>query len=184
MSITGRVDCADSPPGQPEKLRTRIRSIRGTLAGRRRHRKAARRCAAWPKVSRSSRIFVCAGQSSPFNGRPCAFPGAGGGRATAIAYARVSTNGQDLDLQIEALKVAGCTKIYSEKISGAKSERPKLKRLLNEVDDGDIVTITRLDRLARSTLDLLHTIDVLTKADAQFRPWLTRGAIRQHHTAS
>jgi len=86
-----------------------------------------------------------------------------------IGYARVSTNGQDLTLQQEALKAAGCTRIYSEKISGAKSERPKLKRLLNEVDRGDVVVVTRLDRLARSTLDLLHTIDTLTKAGAEFR---------------
>jgi DNA invertase Pin-like site-specific DNA recombinase len=86
-----------------------------------------------------------------------------------IGYARVSTNGQDLTLQEEQLKAAGCTRIYAEKKSGAKSDRPKLKRLLNEVDQGDVVIVTRLDRLARSTLDLLHIVDTLTKAGAQFR---------------
>jgi DNA invertase Pin-like site-specific DNA recombinase len=86
-----------------------------------------------------------------------------------IGYARVSTNGQDLSLQQDALKAAGCTRIYAEKMSGARSDRPKLKRLLNEIDRGDVVVVTRLDRLARSTLDLLHTVDALTKAGAEFR---------------
>jgi len=60
------------------------------------------------------------------------------GRVVAvIGYARVSTNGQDLTLQEEALKAAGCTKIYREKISGARSDRPKLARLLNSLDTGE-----------------------------------------------
>jgi len=67
------------------------------------------------------------------------------------------------------LKAAGCTRIYSEKISGAKSDRPKLRRLLNEVDRGDVVIVCRLDRSATSTLDLLHRVDTLTKAGAEFR---------------
>ena len=92
-----------------------------------------------------------------------------GWKMAIIGYARVSTNGQDLTLQEEQLKAAGCTRIYAEKKSGAKSDRPKLKRLLNEVDRGDVVIVTRLDRLARSTLDLLHTVDTLTKAGAEFR---------------
>jgi DNA invertase Pin-like site-specific DNA recombinase len=54
-------------------------------------------------------------------------------------------------------------------MSGIRSDRPQLARLLNGLDDGDIVIVTRLDRLARSSLDLLHTIDVITKAGAQFR---------------
>lgn len=86
-----------------------------------------------------------------------------------IGYARVSTNGQDLALQQDALKAAGCTRVYAEKLSGARSDRPKLKRLLNEIDRDDVVVVTRLDRLARSTLDLLHTVDAITKAGAEFR---------------
>jgi DNA invertase Pin-like site-specific DNA recombinase len=86
-----------------------------------------------------------------------------------IGYARVSTNGQDLTLQEEALKAAGCTKIHREKMSGARSDRPKLARLLNSLDAGDVVIVTRLDRLARSTLDLLHTVDAISKAGAEFR---------------
>ena len=88
---------------------------------------------------------------------------------TIYGYARCSTNGQDLSLQQDALRAAGCTKIFSEKLSGVRSDRPQLARLLNGLDHGDIVIVTRLDRLARSSLDLLHTIDVITKAGAQFR---------------
>jgi DNA invertase Pin-like site-specific DNA recombinase len=86
-----------------------------------------------------------------------------------IGYARVSTNGQDLALQHEALKAAGCGKVYAEKISGARSDRPQLARMLKALAPGDTVIVTRLDRLARSTLDLLHTVDVITKAGAGFR---------------
>ena len=86
-----------------------------------------------------------------------------------IGYARVSTIGQDLTLQREALKAAGCAKVYAEKMSGARSERPQLARLLKTLDVDDVVIVTRLDRLARSTLDLLHTVDAITKAGAQFR---------------
>jgi DNA invertase Pin-like site-specific DNA recombinase len=86
-----------------------------------------------------------------------------------IGYARVSTNGQDLALQQAALKAAGCEKVYAEKISGARSDRPQLARMLKALAPGDTIVVTRLDRLARSTLDLLHTVDVITKAEAGFR---------------
>src|SRR6266568_5660307 len=86
-----------------------------------------------------------------------------------IGYARVSTNGQDPALQQEALKAAGCAKTYAEKISGARSDRPQLARMLKALAPGDTVIVTRLDRLARSTLDLLHTVDVIAKAGAGFR---------------
>ena len=72
---------------------------------------------------------------------------------TVYGYARVSTNGQDLALQEEALRGAGCNKIFAEKKSGARADRPKLLRLLNVIDEGDVVIVTRLDRLARSSLD-------------------------------
>ncbi len=86
-----------------------------------------------------------------------------------IGYARVSTNGQDPALQQEALKAAGCAKTYAEKISGARSDRPQLARMLKALAPGDTVIVTRLVRLARSTLDLLHTVDVIAKAGAGFR---------------
>lgn len=69
-----------------------------------------------------------------------------------VGYARVSTTGQSLELQEEALK--DCEKIYSEKLSGLDSDRPELKACLDYVRKGDTLVITKLDRLARSTLDL------------------------------
>jgi len=88
---------------------------------------------------------------------------------TTIGYARVSTKEQDLTLQNDALRAAGCTRIFAEKMSGARADRPQLARLLRALEPGDQIIVTRLDRLARSTLDLLNTIDVITKAGAQFR---------------
>jgi len=71
-----------------------------------------------------------------------------------IGYARVSTAEQSLELQVQKLKQSGCTKIFQEKISGAKSHRKELETMLEFVREGDQVTITRLDRLARSIFDL------------------------------
>jgi DNA invertase Pin-like site-specific DNA recombinase len=95
---------------------------------------------------------------------------------TTIGYARVSTRDQSLEIQIEQLKAAGCEKIFHEKQSGAKSDnRPQLARLLKAVGPGDVVVITRLDRLARSSRDLLNIIHDLNEAGAAFRsladPW-------------
>jgi DNA invertase Pin-like site-specific DNA recombinase len=89
--------------------------------------------------------------------------------AFSIGYSRVSTNGQDLALQQEALKAARCENVYAEKISGARSDRPQLARMLKALRPGDTVVVTRLDRLARSTLDLLRTVDVISKAGASAR---------------
>lgn len=71
-----------------------------------------------------------------------------------IGYARVSTTDQNLELQLTALKEAGCKRIYQEKISGAKRERPELQRLLDQLRPDDIVVVWKLDRLARSTHQL------------------------------
>ncbi len=90
--------------------------------------------------------------------------------ATTYGYARVSTKGQDLKLQQEALAKAGCAKVFYEKASGARSDnRPQLCRLLKVVDVGDVVIVTRLDPLARSTRDLLNTIHELNEAGAKFK---------------
>ena len=82
---------------------------------------------------------------------------------TVFGYARVSTGGQSATLQYEQLRAAGCTKIYRETASGVRSDRPQLARLLKQVEPGDTVVVTRLDRLARSTLDLLRTLDVISR---------------------
>jgi DNA invertase Pin-like site-specific DNA recombinase len=86
-----------------------------------------------------------------------------------VGYARVSTREQDLTIQREALTAAGCSKIYAEKVSGAKSDRPQLARLVKALEPGDILIVTRLDRLARSTRDLLNLVHKITEAGAQFR---------------
>ena len=88
---------------------------------------------------------------------------------TIYGYARVSTDGQTLDAQLEALKAAGCDKIYREKVSGARLDRPALAKLLAGIGRGDVLIICRLDRLARSTRDLLNIIDTLDKRGATFR---------------
>jgi DNA invertase Pin-like site-specific DNA recombinase len=84
-------------------------------------------------------------------------------------YARVSTGGQSLASQEEQLKAAGCGNIYAEKVSGAKTDREALARLLRRLDRGDVLVVTRLDRLARSTRDLLNILDVIGKAGAMFK---------------
>jgi DNA invertase Pin-like site-specific DNA recombinase len=86
-----------------------------------------------------------------------------------IGYARVSTEGQTLDSQIGALSAAGAGRIYRETASGAKAERKELGRALKAITAGDTLLVTRLDRLARSTRDLLNIVDAIAKAGAGFR---------------
>ena len=86
-----------------------------------------------------------------------------------IGYARVSTTGQTLSAQDAALKAAGCAKVFRETASGAKTDRPVLAKLLEALEPGDQVVVTRLDRLARSTRDLLNTLDRIGKAESTFR---------------
>jgi DNA invertase Pin-like site-specific DNA recombinase len=86
-----------------------------------------------------------------------------------IGYARVSTHGQDLTAQIETLKAAGADPIYREKISGVRADRPQLARLTARLLPGDIVVVTKLDRLGRSTRELLELIERISKAGASFR---------------
>jgi DNA invertase Pin-like site-specific DNA recombinase len=92
-----------------------------------------------------------------------------------IGYARVSTIGQSLEAQVEQLSEYGCERIFQEKISGAKSDRPQLGHLLSSLQPDDTLVITRLDRLARSTFDLLNIIQATSKKGASFlslaEPW-------------
>jgi DNA invertase Pin-like site-specific DNA recombinase len=76
-----------------------------------------------------------------------------------IGYARVSTDGQSLQAQTQALQATGCGRIYSEKLSGAYSDRPQLAKALAALAEGDTLVVCKLDRLARSTRDLLNTLD-------------------------
>jgi DNA invertase Pin-like site-specific DNA recombinase len=84
-------------------------------------------------------------------------------------YARVSTNGQALDAQVAQLEAAGCARIFREKVSGAKTDRAELKKLLRALRNGDLVLVTRLDRLARSTRDLLNILALVSDRSAGFR---------------
>jgi len=86
-----------------------------------------------------------------------------------IGYARVSTDGQTLHAQTEALHGAGCARIFAEKISGAYSDRPRLAKALAALGEGDTLVVSKLDRLARSTRDLLNTLDAIGKAGATFK---------------
>ena len=86
-----------------------------------------------------------------------------------IGYARVSTDGQTLDAQHAALITAGAERVFAEKVSGAVLERKALVRALAALGSGDVLLVTRLDRLARSTRDLLNVIDTIAKAGAGFR---------------
>jgi DNA invertase Pin-like site-specific DNA recombinase len=84
-------------------------------------------------------------------------------------YARVSTHGQTLEAQVEQLRAAGCLKVYREKASGARADRPQLKRLLKALSQGDTFVVTRIDRLARSTFDLIAIIQRIVDSGAHFR---------------
>lgn len=86
-----------------------------------------------------------------------------------IGYARVSTHDQNLDAQIEALENTGAQKIFADKISGTKRHRPELDRMLEQLREGDIVTVTKYDRLARSLADLLDIVATIQKHGAGFR---------------
>ena len=92
-----------------------------------------------------------------------------------IGYARVSTADQKLELQLAALKKGGCQRIFREKVSGAHRQRAELQRLLAQLRTGDTVVVWKLDRLARSTRDLLEIMQVIRDAGASFRslsePW-------------
>ncbi len=80
-----------------------------------------------------------------------------------IGYARISTDDQNLNLQMDALQLAGCEKIYSDRISGAKALRPGLTLALEVARTGDVLVVWRLDRLGRSLKDLIETMETLDK---------------------
>ena len=92
-----------------------------------------------------------------------------GSEMAVFGYARVSTRDQDLAGQIAQLKAAGCGNIFKEKASGAKTDRPELAKAIRGLDAGDVLVVTRLDRLARSTRDLLNILDAIGKAGAGFK---------------
>ena len=82
-----------------------------------------------------------------------------------LGYARISTYGQTLDAQLEQLRGAGCSKIYREKVTGAHNDRRELLKMLDHLAPGDVVTVTRIDRLARSTFDLFGIVKQSSDCD-------------------
>ena len=88
---------------------------------------------------------------------------------TIYGYARVSTDGQTLASQDAQLHAAGCAKTYSEKASGAKTDRAELAKVLRRLEPGDVLVVTRLDRLARSTRDLLNILHTLGERGVGFK---------------
>ena len=87
----------------------------------------------------------------------------------SVAYARVSTSGQTLDTQLDLLRAEGCEFVFKETISGARMERPELAKALATLEKGDTFVITRLDRLARSTIDLLELVRQIEEAGAKLK---------------
>ena len=101
-----------------------------------------------------------------------------------VGYARVSTDGQSLEAQDAALREAGADRVFAEKQSGIKTNRAALARCLRGLEAGDVLLVTKLDRLARSTRDLLNTLATISDKGASFKslgdPWAdTTNAPRQ-----
>lgn len=86
-----------------------------------------------------------------------------------IGYARVSTKSQNLSLQIDALKQEGCQLIFEEKASGAKADRPELRKMINQLREGDIIIIWKLDRFGRSLRDLVNLVKEIQNKGAELK---------------
>jgi DNA invertase Pin-like site-specific DNA recombinase len=91
------------------------------------------------------------------------------GSVVIIGYARVSTEDQHLDAQTSALEASGADRIFAEKVSGTKKSRPELNRMIEQLRDGDVVVVTKYDRLSRSLQDLLSIVDAIRAQGAGFR---------------
>ena len=87
----------------------------------------------------------------------------------SVGYARVSSTGQDLAVQMDKLEAAGCNKVFKEKRSGVDAGRPELKRCLEYLREGDVLLVTKIDRLARSTSDLYRIVSTLTEKGVAFK---------------
>lgn len=86
-----------------------------------------------------------------------------------VGYARVSTGEQNLDLQTDELKEAGCEKVFTDRISGAKAERPGLQKAMEYLREGDVLVVWKLDRLGRSLKDLIGKVEALAERGAEFK---------------
>jgi DNA invertase Pin-like site-specific DNA recombinase len=86
-----------------------------------------------------------------------------------FGYARVSTDGQSVETQVRRRRAAGAARVFREVASGARADRPQLRRAVAQLEEGDVLIIMRLDRLARSTRDLLNTLAAIAEKKAGFR---------------
>jgi predicted site-specific integrase-resolvase len=109
----------------------------------------------------------------------CKYLEQNGGPTMIVGYARVSTDGQTLDAQRASLKAAGAEKVFAEKVSGAKTNRKELAKAIETLGAGDMLLVTRLDRLARSTRDLLNVLATVTRASNR---WPMLGPTPLPHT--
>ena len=125
------------------------------------------------RFSRDSRLQKYAAKASLY---AMTFAGQQRGAVVKIGYARVSTQDQNLDLQLKALKKAGCRKTFREKISGFNRQRPEFQRMLDQLRPSDTIVVWKLDRLARSTRDLLNIMETINEAGGKFQslsePWM------------
>jgi DNA invertase Pin-like site-specific DNA recombinase len=101
---------------------------------------------------------------------------------TTIGYARVSTDGQTLDAQQAALRDAGCERVFSEKESGARTDRRQLARAITALTEGDMLIVTKLDRLARSTGTCSTASMLLPRLAPRSNPWVILGPIQRRRT--
>lgn len=116
-------------------------------------------------------IFAQRGGAKQFSHLRCAYYMCeiGADLMALMAYTRVSTEGQTLAAQVAQLKAAGAETIFKEKVSGVRADRPQLRKALAALEPDDVFLVTRLDRLARSTHDLLNILDEIGKRGAGFR---------------
>ena len=101
-----------------------------------------------------------------------------------LGYARVSTYGQTLDTQLEQLHGAGCAKIYRDKVAGAHNDRREFLKMLDHLAAGDVVTVTRIDRLARSTFDLFGIVKQIVRGRQDAISFPCRAVGRYRHQSS
>jgi DNA invertase Pin-like site-specific DNA recombinase len=101
-----------------------------------------------------------------------------------FGYARVSTDGQSVEAQVRQLTRAGCKKVFREVASGAKTDRSQLRRALNQLAAGDVLMVTRLDRLGRSTQTFSTPWPQSPTGTPDSGPWATPGRTRRPHTAA